>query len=149
MLEALPPVGKPSAFAFELAAVAAQTQEVVPCAEARMLEQPEGALSGSLLEARLQRPDLLDRRFEAAWDRQTSGLLFQHPIHRVEQRGHGALARALGGIPARQHFVPEQRREQEGRSYRLVFPHPRIGVGERQLDEPLPEWLLEDHVEQR
>src|SRR5262249_37697303 len=41
VLESLPPVGEVRAFAFELAAVAAQAQEIVACAKTRVLEQAE------------------------------------------------------------------------------------------------------------
>ena len=76
--EAVPPSGETRELAFELAAPAAQIQEVPAGAKARMLEQPVRALAGALLEARLQRPDLLDRRLEPARDRDLLRLLGEH-----------------------------------------------------------------------
>src|SRR5262249_43801418 len=147
VLETLPPVGKYGGFTFELAAVAAQAQEVVTGAEARVLEQPERPLSGALLEARLERPDFLDRRLEPAGNRQPRSLLLEHAVHGVEERGPRPFAGALGGVPARQHFVPEQRRKQKRRGDGLVLAHAGVGVGERQLDEALSERLLQNHVQ--
>src|SRR5450755_2741296 len=54
VLEAIPPLGKAREFAFHLAALAAQPQEIVARAKARMLEQPKGTLARALLESRLQ-----------------------------------------------------------------------------------------------
>src|SRR4029077_6204 len=65
ILEARPPVDE---LLRHFAALAAQREEVVRGAKAGMLEQPVRPGPGALLEARLQRPDLLDRRLEAARD---------------------------------------------------------------------------------
>src|SRR2546428_838011 len=145
-LEAFPPVGELDG---NLAAVAAQPEKIVSGAEARMLEQPERPLAGALLEPRLQRPRFLDRRFETTRDRESLGLLREHAIHCREQRGHRPLTFCLRRVPAHQYFVPEQRREQKGRSHRLAGPHALVGTGERELDEPRAQRLLEYYVEQR
>src|ERR1700737_313816 len=51
MLEAIPPVGERGKLAFHLSTGAAQPQEIVTGAKARMLEQTKRALSRALLEA--------------------------------------------------------------------------------------------------
>src|SRR5581483_3075469 len=66
--ETIPPLRQIREGTLELAAPAAQIEEVPRRAVTRMLEQPERTLSGALLETRLQRPDLLDGGFEAARD---------------------------------------------------------------------------------
>ena len=71
-------------FAFHFTAVAAQAKEVVSRTKTWMLQQAERSLSGALLEARLQRPDLLDRGFEASRNREPLRLLLQYLVRRFE-----------------------------------------------------------------
>src|SRR5689334_5956035 len=79
ILEARPPVDERGG---RLAALRADRQEIIGGAKARMLEEAGGPRAGALLEARLQRPDLLDRRLEAARDRDTRSLGVEHLVHR-------------------------------------------------------------------
>ena len=147
--EAVPPVGEAGELALELAALAAQLEEIPARAVTRMLEQPVRALAGALLEARLQRPDFLDRRLEPARDRDLLRLLAQHLVHRVEQCRDRLSAAGPRGFPGRENLVPEERGEQKAGRDAAVLAHAVVRVGERQLDEPLAERLLEDHVDQR
>ena len=135
--------------AFELAAPAAEIQEIPAGAKARMLEQPVRTLARALLEARLQRPDLLDRRLEAARYRDLLRLLGEHGVHRLEQRRNRLAAAGARRLPRGKHFVPEQRREQEPGRHAAALPHPKVGVGECEVDEALAERLLQDHVDHR
>jgi len=62
--------------------------------EARMFQQAIRALPAALLEARLQRPDLLHHAVVAAWDGELAALRVEHVIHRHEQCGLRLLAAA-------------------------------------------------------
>src|SRR6266496_5239807 len=84
--EAIPPVGEARELAFEFAALAAQREEIPAGPITRMLDEPERTPARALQETRLQRPDLLDRRFEAARDGELFCLLLEHGVHRREQR---------------------------------------------------------------
>ncbi len=114
-----------------------------------MLEQRERPLARAAVEARLQRPDLLHRRGEAARDRELVGLLVEHVVHRREQRRRRAIAARFARLPRREHLVPEQRGEEERRRHRAFLADAEIGLREREAHELLAEGLLEDHVEQR
>ena len=114
-----------------------------------MLEQAKRARAGALLETRLQRPDFFDRRFEAAWNGDPLGLPRQHAVHHFEQRRQRLLAACLRLRPIGQDLMPQERREQKSRRDAFAFTDPRVGVGERNLDELLPERLLQDHVQER
>src|ERR1700739_475910 len=114
-----------------------------------MLEQPEGALPGALLEARLHRPRLLDHCLEPSWNGESGSLLFENAIHCRKQRWNRPVAFCLGVIPCLEDLLPEQRREQERRRYRLAEAHTLVGISQRQLDEALAERLLEEDVEAR
>src|SRR5262249_693349 len=109
-LEPLPPLCE---LRGSLTARAAQHQEVVPRAELLVDEQRERPAPAPLLEARLQRPDLLHHRGEAAWNRQLVGLDVEHAVHGLEQGGNRLQARGLLLPPRGEDLVPEERREQE------------------------------------
>ena len=149
MLEAIPPLGKRGKLAFHFAAGAAQPQEIVAGAEARMLEQTKRTLARALLETRLQCPGLLDGRLEAAWNRQPLGLLLEHPVHRIEQGRHRTLTLGLGCVPGGEHLVPQQRGEHERGRGRLAVADALVGIRQRELDKTLAQRLLQNHVEQR
>ena len=130
--------------------LAAQREEVVGGAKARVLEQAVRPRAGALLEARLQRPDLLDRRLEAARDRDALA-----PAPRA--RGPSprtARAAAFRRAPSRRSTccstschssVANRNAGDTGLPSRT-----RASVlGERDVDEARAERLLEDHVEQR
>ena len=99
---------------------AAQHQEIEAGAEARVLEQAERPLPDALLEARLQRPDFLHRRLKRRGIASFS-VCASAPVHRREQRRHRLLALRPWRASRRQHFVPQQRGEQEGGRNRLVL----------------------------
>ena len=94
--------------AFELAAPAAQVEEIVAGAKARMLEQPVRTLAGALLEARLQRPDLLDRRLEAARDRDLLRLLRRARVS-IASNSAGNRLSAAGFAPPSTSRAPRAR----------------------------------------
>src|SRR5262245_41014617 len=110
MLEARPPLAD---VALHLAALAAQPQEVVARAKARMLEQAPRPLAEALQEARLHGPDFHHVAAEAMGDRELLALRLQHPVHRGLQRRHRVLAPRHAGLPRDEDLVPHQRREQE------------------------------------
>ena len=146
MLEALPPFADRG---IHLAAFAAQPQKVVAGAEAQVPEQPVRTLAGALQEARLQRPDFLHVGGETVRDGELLRLCPHHVIHRPVQRGDRRFAFVLEPLPRREHFVPQQCREQESRRDRLARKDALIGVLECKHDEALAERLLHDDVEQR
>src|SRR5262249_14735524 len=115
----------------------------------RMLEQAKRALSRALLEARLHGPGLLDCRLETSRNGELLCLLFEHTLHRREERRGGALAGSLGRVPLGENLVPEKSGEKKPRRDGLSRERALVGAGERALDEALAEGLLEDHVEQR
>src|SRR5262249_31645511 len=144
-LKTLPPLRQ---LRGRLAARAAQHQEVVPRAELLVHEQTEGAAPAPLLEARLQRPDLLHHRGESARDRELVGLDVEHAVHRLEQRRDRLQALALRLLPGGEDLVPQQRGEQERGRYALAGAHPVVCLLEGELHEALTHRLLENHVEQ-
>jgi hypothetical protein len=88
-------------------------------------------------------------RGEAARDGELRALRVEHFVHGRLERGTGRSPRAWRAFDCREHFVPEQRGEQEGRRHRPAGEHALVGLREREGDEALAERLLEDHVEQR
>src|SRR5499427_6403236 len=139
-LEPLPPLRE---IPGSLAARAAQQQEVVPRAELLVDEQREGPATAALLEARLQRPDLLHHRGEAAWNRELVGLDVEHPVHGLEQGGNRLQARGLLLPPRGEYLVPEERREQERGRHALAGAYALVGLLEGELHEALAHRLLE------
>src|SRR6185503_7163558 len=75
LLELRPPVYERHR---HFAAFTAQHEEIICGAKPRMLEEASGPDACTLLEARLQRPDLLDRRFESPRNCNALGLRAQH-----------------------------------------------------------------------
>jgi hypothetical protein len=127
--EPIPPFGEAGALAFELTAFATEIEEIPASAVAGVLEQAEWALAGALLEARLQRPDFLDRSFETSRDCKLLCLTLEHEVHGVEQRRDGCLAARLRRVPGGEDFVPQQRREQESRRNAALLADALVGVG--------------------
>ena len=97
VLEARPPVDERLRHLARRSA--AQLEEIVGGAEPRVLEQPVRTRARPLLEARLQRPDLLDRRLEAARDRDPLGLALSTLSIASNSAGSGLLAACLGRVP--------------------------------------------------
>jgi hypothetical protein len=81
LLELAPPVAE---LGIELPGIAAQLQEIVRGPEAGVLEHPERALAGAVLEPLLQCPQVFHVGGVAAGDRELVGLRFEHLIHRLE-----------------------------------------------------------------
>src|SRR3989449_9212298 len=107
---------------------------------------PYTTLFRSLLEARLHCPNLPHGGGELGRDGQLGALRLEHIIHRRFERRHGALTAGLPCLPRGEHFIPEQRREQESRRYRVPGEHPVVRLCEREGHGPLPERLLENDV---
>src|SRR5471030_3232318 len=102
-------------FGVNLARGAAQQQEVIAGAEARMLQQLVRRLAVAALEARLHRPDVAHVGADLALQRQFFGLRIEHVVGREMQRRDGLFAGGAIGGPLLQNLVPQQRREQESR----------------------------------
>ena len=114
-----------------------------------MFEEAVGPLAGTRLETRLQRPDVLDVAGDAAGDGELLALDVEHRVHGLIERGNLQFAGGLELFPVRQHFVPEQRREQEAGRDALAGTDALVGIGQREHDELLAQRLFENDVEQR
>src|SRR5882672_10055149 len=134
MLEPLPPLRE---FLGRLAARAPQDEEVESGPESFVSEESEGTAAAPLFEARLQGPDFLHHGGKAARDGELVGLDLEHGVHRLEQRRDRPQSPLLGLLPRREHFVPQQRGEQERRRHGLARAHPGVGLLEREADEAL------------
>src|SRR5574337_813521 len=88
--------------------VGTQQQEVERGAKARMGHQAEHALALDLLEARLQRPDLLHGEGEPPWDRHPLALLAHHLVRGTHPRFVAVLAALDGALGLVAYLAPQQ-----------------------------------------
>src|SRR5436309_1148532 len=145
LLEFFPPLRE---FLGRLAAAAPQHEEVESGPESLVPQEAEGTAAAPLLEARLQRPDLLHHGGEAARNGELVGLDVEHGVHRLVQSGDRFLPPLLRFLPRREHLVPQQRSEQERGRHGFSRAPAAVGLLERESDEALPHRLLDDDVEQ-
>ena len=107
------------------------------------------AVAGALFETRLQGPDVLDVAGNAPRDGELFALHVEHRVHCLIQRRNLRFPVGLELFPVHQHFVPEQRGEQEAWGNALVAANAVVGIGQRQHHEFLAHRLFENDVEQR
>gem|GEM_PF-5173865 len=146
LVEGAPPFAE---FGVEFARGAAQQQEVVAGAEARIFQQFIRRAAGAAFEARLHGPDVAHVGGDAALQGQVLGLRFQHVVGGQVQRRDRRFAGGAVGGPLLQHLVPQQRGEQEARRHALAGFDARVGGFEGQGHELHADRLLQHDVEQR
>ena len=94
------------------------------------------AVPDALLEARLQRPDLLDRRLEAARDRDALRLRVAAPCpSRRTAPACGRSPRSLAAFHVASTSCHSSVANRNAGRHGLVGAHARIGTGERGVDE--------------
>ena len=113
-----------------------------------MGEQGKRPFAGALRKARLQAPDFLHVGGVAARDGEHFHLGLDDLFHGLIKRRDGPFARSFKFLRNRQHFMPQQGGEQEGRGNRLVFLDAQIGLVQGHGDEALSHGLFQDHVQQ-
>jgi hypothetical protein len=122
----------------DFARLDAQQQEVVAGLEARLLQDAVGAFAGTLLEARLQGPDVLDVAGNPAGDRELFGLHVEDFVHRQEERRDRRFAARLERFPLGQHLMPEQGGEKEAGRDRFAFADAAIGASRASMTKRSP-----------
>ena len=117
--------------------IGAKPQEVESGAKSHLLDQRESGIGLAALEARLHHPDLAHVSAELAAARDVADARGKHRVHRLLQRRHGGLACSPALLPACQHVVPQQARQQKTGRHRFAFTNTAVGVHQRLADELL------------